>query len=498
MLLNTFLAFEFLASSVIATPALRHRIKRQSDSDVDSFIASESPIAYQGVLNNIGSAGAGASGASAGVVVASPSKTDPDYFYTWTRDSALTFTALIERFIAGDATLETTIQEYVSAQAQLQAVSNPSGDLSDGLGLAEPKFNVDLTAFTEAWGRPQRDGPALRASALITYGNYLISQDKKDLALSNIWPIVQNDLAYVAQYWNQTGFDLWEEVQGSSFFTIAAQHKSLVQGDAFATALGESCENCASQAPQILCFLQSFWNGKAVVSNLGTSGRTGLDANSLLANILTFDPAASCDDETFQPCSSRALSNHKQVVDSFRSVYGINSANAAGSAAAVGRYSEDVYMGGNPWYLATLAAAELLYDALYQWDTKGSLTIDETALPFFTDLDSTAAAGTYTANSTEYMSLTAAVKTYADGFVSIVQKYTPTDGSLAEQFGRDDGAPLSAVDLTWSYASFLTATDRRNGAVPPSWGESAGNQVPTTCSGDSATGTYATPSAIVW
>ena len=149
-------------------------------------------------------------------------------------------------------------------------------------------------------------------------------------------------------------------------------------------------------------------------------------------------------------------------------------------------------------YLATLAAAELLYDALYQWDTKGSLTIDETALPFFTDLDSTAAAGTYTANSTEYMSLTAAVKTYADGFVSIVQKYTPTDGSLAEQFGRDNGAPLSAVDLTWSYASFLTATDRRNGAVPPSWGESAGNQVPTTCSGDSATGTYATPSAIVW
>lgn len=261
----------------------------------------------------------------------------------------MTFTALIERLIAGDTALETTIQEYITAQAQLQAVSNPSGDLSDGLGLAEPKFHVVMTAFTEAWGRPQRDGPALRASALITYGNYLIAQDKKDLALSNVWPAVKNDLAYVAQYWNQTGFDLWEEVQGSSFFTTAAQHKSLVQGEAFATALGESCENCASQAPQILCFLQSFWDGKGVVSNLGTSGRTGLDANSLLANMVTFDPAAKCDDATFQPCSSRALSNHKQVVDSFRTVYGINGENAAGSAAAVGRYSEDVYMGGNPW-----------------------------------------------------------------------------------------------------------------------------------------------------
>ena len=223
-----------------------------------------------------------------------------------------------------------------------------------------------MTPFTGAWGRPQRDGPALRASALITYGNYLIAQDKKALALSNVWPIVQNDLAYVAQYWNQTGFDLWEEVQGSSFFTIAAQHKSLVQGDAFAAALGESCENCASQAPQILCFLQSFWNGEAVVSNLGTSGRTGLDANSLLANILTFDPAASCDDATFQPCSSRALSNHKKVVDSFRSVYGINSANAAGSAAAIGRYSEDVYQGGNPWYVATLCVISKPDSLIYE------------------------------------------------------------------------------------------------------------------------------------
>lgn len=78
MLLKTVIAVEFLASSVFATPALRHRFKRQSDSDIDSFIASEGPIAYKGVLSNIGSAGAGASGASAGIVVASPSKTDPD------------------------------------------------------------------------------------------------------------------------------------------------------------------------------------------------------------------------------------------------------------------------------------------------------------------------------------------------------------------------------------------------------------------------------------
>lgn len=31
---------------------------------------------------------------------------------------------------------------------------------------------------------------------------------------SAIWPIVSNDLNYVAQYWNQTTFDLWEETRG--------------------------------------------------------------------------------------------------------------------------------------------------------------------------------------------------------------------------------------------------------------------------------------------
>ena len=45
---------------------------------VDSFIATESPIALADMLCNIGSAGACASGASSGIVIASPDKTNPD------------------------------------------------------------------------------------------------------------------------------------------------------------------------------------------------------------------------------------------------------------------------------------------------------------------------------------------------------------------------------------------------------------------------------------
>jgi glucoamylase len=45
---------------------------------VDSFIATESPIALTDMLCNIGSAGACALGADSGIVVASPDKTNPD------------------------------------------------------------------------------------------------------------------------------------------------------------------------------------------------------------------------------------------------------------------------------------------------------------------------------------------------------------------------------------------------------------------------------------
>jgi glucoamylase len=162
-------------------------------------------------------------------------------------------------------------------------------------------------------------------------------------------------------------------------------------------------------------------------------------------------------------------------------VYGVNKGIAQGQAVAVGRYSEDVYYNGNPWYLATLAAAEQLYAAVYQWNKLGSITVDSVSLPFFKDILPSITAGTYASSSANFKSIITAVTKYADGYVAVVQKYTPSNGGLAEQFDKSTGSPLSAVDLTWSYAAFLTATDRRDGSVGPSWGEKSNNVPPTTC-----------------
>lgn len=148
--------------------------------------------------------------------------------------------------------------------------------------------------------------------------------------------------------------------------------------------------------------------------------------------------------------------------------------------------------------MANLAAAEQLYDAIYQWNTIGSITIDSTSLAFFQDVYSSAAVGTYASGSSAFTSIVSAVKTYADGYVSVVEAHAMTNGSLSEQFDKSSGAELSARDLTWSYAALLTANNRRSGIMPPSWGAASANSVPGSCSTGSATGTYSTATATSW
>ncbi|KAF8162773.1 glycoside hydrolase family 15 protein [Crassisporium funariophilum] len=458
--------------------------------NIDSYMQKESPIAKAGVLANIGPSGAKASGAAAGIVIASPSTTNPDYLFTWTRDSSLTFKLLIDQYTQGQdvsPSLRQSIDQFVTAEAHIQQVSNPSGTIHTG-GLGEPKFNIDMSAFTGPWGRPQRDGPALRATAIITYANWLIDAESNTTFVTTmLWPILKLDLNYVAASWNLTGFDLWEEVLSSSFFTTAVQHRALRQGAALATRIGEQSVSSeySIEAAKALCFMQSYWNpsGGFITANTG-GGRCGLDANTVLASIHTYDVDAGCDATTFQPCSDKALSNLKIYVDSFRSIYNINSNAGSGNAVATGRYPEDFYQGGNPWYLTTAAVAEQLYLALHTWAVQGSIEVTSTSLDFFRQFSSSVVVGTYSSASSEYLALTDGIQTFADSSLSIIAKFTPENGAISEQFDKKNGAPISAVDLTWSYAALLTAFAARSGVVPIGWG-AQGLTVPSSCARDS-------------
>lgn len=104
-----------------------------------------------------------------------------------------------------------------------------------------------------------------------------------------------------------------------------------------------------------------------------------------------------------------------------------------------------------PWYLTTAAVAEQLYDALNVWDAQSSLDITSTSLAFFQDFDSGVQAGSYASSSSTYSTLTKAIKDYADGFLGLNAKYTPSDGALAEQYSKSDGSPASAVDCEYDH-----------------------------------------------
>lgn len=211
-------------------------------------------------------------------------------------------------------------------------------------------------------------------------------------------------------------------------------------------------------------------------------------------NVTAFDPEASCDDALFQPCSPRALANLKVYVDSFRTIYTINrNTSSNSSAVATGRYPEDVYFNGNPWYLTTLAVAEQLYDAIQQWNTVSTLTIGPVDLAFWQSISPSTAVGTY--SGSDFTALRDAALAYADSFVAVALKYTPPFGALAEQYSRENGTALSARDLTWSYASFVTMRGARLAATSdyaqvPSWGSASGNEVPAVCEASSVQGTY--------
>ncbi|CDR99705.1 related to Glucoamylase precursor [Sporisorium scitamineum] len=425
--------------------------------------------AYQRMIANIGGASSTAGGnqvpnVQSGAVIASPSTAGPNYFYSWVRDAALTMKVVISQ-PSLDRTLVTNYA-YAEKVHQQNAASSSAGQ-------GEPKFNVDGSLFTGPWGRPQNDGPALRASALMAFAKRIGLGDafvtgtlyKADLSAGSL---IKTDLEYVAHHWQDTSFDLWEEVQGTHFFTLMVQYRSMVDGAKFATAMNDpgAASYYNQQAAAIKSKLQTFWDStnNFIQAYQGVNGRDGIDCSVLLGALKgwdTTDNAAAVDSTQFGPASDKLLATHKKYVDAFRSLYAINNNAAPPNAVGTGRYPSDVYDGdgtsqGNPWYICTLAAAEVLNTAITVANSRGSLAVSEVSLPFYRQFSNGVGAGTYGSGSSRYTELTAGMRAMADGFLGIVNSHAWQNGSLNEEFDRENGFNQGARDLTWSYAAFVS------------------------------------------
>jgi glucoamylase len=87
-------------------------------------------------------------GSAPGFLAASLSTSDPDYYYSWTRDSALSFRVLIDQLAGGsNSTIDNYVKDYITYSKNAQSTSTVCNC------LGEPKFNPDGSSFTGPWGR---------------------------------------------------------------------------------------------------------------------------------------------------------------------------------------------------------------------------------------------------------------------------------------------------------------------------------------------------------
>ncbi|KAL1936130.1 hypothetical protein VTP01DRAFT_264 [Rhizomucor pusillus] len=424
------LALSIVVSISSAVPLLILRADNSS-SEIGSFISEESSTSAKKMVANIDP-----EGAATGFIAASPSKSNPD----------------------DGSDYEKYLKDYVTFQI------NAMGESTVCNCLGEPKFNADCTSYTGAWGRPQNDGPATRATAFMLIADAL--SGNSSYVNDTLTPAIKRDLDYVTSVWQNACYDLWEEVNGVHFYTLMVMRRALKEGASF---LGNS--SYSETASFIEDKLQSFYSesdGYVTVTQDNAGGvdykSSGLDASTLIAANL-----GGMGDGFFTPGSDKILATSLAIKSAFADLYTINKDNSSGLAPAIGRYPEDKYDGistseGNPWFLTTLAFPELYLRAIDEWKAAGSVKVSDISEAFFKQFDLSAVSGTeYSADSKEFANLTAAIKAEAETFFARVQHHI-TDGSMTEEIDRDSGEQVGAHDLTWSYASFITAAAAYNGS----------------------------------
>ena len=224
-----------------------------------------------------------------------------------------------------------------------------------------------------------------------------------------------------------------------------------------------------------------------------SEGRSGYGSAPLTVSVYNFDPSVGCDDDTFQPCSPRALSSLKVVGDHFKEFFPISQNYTDKQPPFYGFFTEDQFIGGHvcgysvnsssrmtdnalfttqPQFFASYNSAEQLYDALITWDQIGSLSVTRVDLKFWRQFDPKVKIGKYKKGSKTYDALTGAVHDWANKIVLQLAANTPSDYVLVECIDKEKGGPYGPRGMIRSLAAALGVIDAYNGLVPPNWGHS--------------------------
>ncbi len=466
--------------------------RRAPADDLETWLQTENAVAATKLASNtLGN----------GAVIASPSRDNPNYFFHWVRDAELTMDVVVSEYIhSRDAADQTRyfslLTSYLDFSLRNQITTNLSSSL--GRGLGEPKFNTDGAAFDAPWGRPQDDGPALRAVTFTRLANFLLDSgaaDKVQLVKIKLYDsvlptssLIKRDLEYVSHNWQKTCFDLWEETQGHHFYTRIVQRRALVEGAKLARRLDDpgAADWYTAQAGALETEIRKHWNqGQGIISaTLDRDGGIDYKSSGLdTAVILGVLHAHLSGDDFFSPTSDMVLATASKLATKFGAIYDINRIKDDGAGGtlgiAIGRYPEDRYGGevgtseGNPWVLCTLALAELYYRATREWERSGQLRLTDANTQWLASINadkfrSLTAGQALSKDAQAFRDITAEVKAAAARQLRRVKYHAFSDGSLSEQMNRHSGFMQSARDLTWNCASVITTLSQRGSAAPVS------------------------------
>lgn len=400
-----------------------------------------------------------------GCIIASPSygghppDVNQDYVYNWTRDSALVVMELHEAGLPPDAVSQ-TFTDY-AAFARLCQQNAPNIDLACYRVNGQPRTWTDDTGF-HIWSS-QSDGPALQTLALLQLWDQLDS-DGRQVATT----VIEANLGCLLNLYPHSTYNPWEEVPGHSFFARAVQLRCFeeIAGNTAGLTVPDGLDKAALALKQAL---DEHWNGTLYVSVLQEPADQAehalperYDPNidivlaALHGAVPVIDPRLLATAAVIRATWSDEQSDR---------CYPINRADAErGLGPLLGRYPDDVYdgdtanpqLGGHPWPVCTAAFAELYYRLAAEIRGAGAVPADDLAAPFFEQLDITA-----TSKLTD-----AADQLVAAGDRMLAAILFHSDHyQLSEQFDGSTGYEKSVANLTWSYASFLSAERARRAAM---------------------------------
>lgn len=408
-----------------------------------------------------------------GAVVASPVPAsydpDPDYFFHWYRDSAVVIDALRVLHTAGQVGVEglRLFGEFVRFNAaltrldgrQLAATSSqwrsrvaagfvqfvrPDAELERVHGdaiAAETRVNPDGTLDISNWGRPQNDGPPLRALTVLRWLRD-VSLDAEVRAASEA--LLRADLRFTRAHGREACFDIWEEERGLHYFTLRVSAQALADGADWLEARGERAEagDCRAASRTIRGILDGYW-----LADRGYYRSRTLDSGEPSAKELDiaviFAALQAADDSATHSVRDPRIHATLGVLDSvFEADYPINHGRPATRGPALGRYRGDRYYSGGAYYFSTLAAAELCFRAARVNGGREALLAR------------------------------------GDRYLETVRAFTPESGDMSEQFDQRTGEQTSAKHLAWSYAAFISCAASRRAAAGGQVGQAGSGRRP--------------------